>query len=201
MIINIYYDENILKLLDSQPIQDVEDELHVEFSGRKKLEADLAAFEKNRKKNILVYWSLKEFDKMLKAFVKRFTIVEAAGGVVFNEHREVLFIHRNGKWDLPKGKINGKDRKKAGGESEVTDMLSFFSENCDSTQARIAAMREVREETGLIGLSISGSLPNTYHTYSQGNQKFLKRTFWFRMDGSSTDTLVPQISEGIIIAR
>jgi len=67
--------------------------------------------------------------------------------------------------------------------------------------ARIAALREVSEETGLVSLSIKGDLPDTYHIYTQGSQRFLKRTFWFRMDGSSRDSLVPQISEGIVIAR
>ena len=36
---------------------------------------------------------------------KKLKSVEAAGGVVYNENGDVLFIRRNKKWDLPKGKI------------------------------------------------------------------------------------------------
>jgi 8-oxo-dGTP pyrophosphatase MutT (NUDIX family) len=200
MIITIYNDERILKLLDSKPPAGLENELHSEFSGKKKLEEDLDAFDKLPRKNILSIWSDNNFDRLLKIFIRRYMLLEAAGGVVFNEHGEVLFIHRNGRWDLPKGKINGKDRKNAGGESDAEEP-DFFSENSDISQARIAALREVREETGLVSLTIKGILPNTYHIYSQGNQKILKRTFWFRMGGSSKDSLVPQVSEGIVIAR
>jgi hypothetical protein len=44
-----------------------------------------------------------------KAFLKRLkqsvTLIEAAGGLVKNENKDFLFIYRNDKWDLPKGKI------------------------------------------------------------------------------------------------
>ena len=30
----------------------------------------------------------------------------AAGGIVMNKNNEVLLIHRRGKWDLPKGKLD-----------------------------------------------------------------------------------------------
>jgi 8-oxo-dGTP pyrophosphatase MutT (NUDIX family) len=201
MIINIYNDESILRLSDYPPSSAHENEVHLEFSGKKNMEEALDAFEKRTRSSILLIWSENNFDKLLKAYVKRFTLVEAAGGVVFNEHGEVLFIHRNGKWDLPKGKINGKDRKKAGGEPAAADETNFFSSAGENSHARIAALREVSEETGLVSLSIKGDLPDTYHIYTQGSQRFLKRTFWFRMDGSSRDSLVPQISEGIVIAR
>ena len=55
-------------------------------------------------------------------------VVEAAGGIVFNQENKILFIHRLGRWDLPKGKI------------EPEESL----EN--------AALRELEEETGLTEL-------------------------------------------------
>ena len=39
-----------------------------------------------------------------QAFKQNFTVIEAAGGVVM-KNQEMLFIYRNGKWDLPKGKL------------------------------------------------------------------------------------------------
>ena len=38
-------------------------------------------------------------------FFSNYKLVIAGGGVVFNKNKEILFIFRNGYWDLPKGKI------------------------------------------------------------------------------------------------
>src|SRR6185369_14728239 len=35
----------------------------------------------------------------------RCRLIDAAGGLVKNEKGELLMIFRNGKWDLPKGKL------------------------------------------------------------------------------------------------
>lgn len=43
-------------------------------------------------------------DKLLKSFKKKLPNVVAGGGKVFNDKGEILFIYRNDKWDLPKGK-------------------------------------------------------------------------------------------------
>ena len=46
-------------------------------------------------------------------FLPVFTQIPAAGGVVIRNEK-ILFIFRNGKWDLPKGKIdNGETAKEA----------------------------------------------------------------------------------------
>lgn len=106
-------------------------------------------------------------------FSSMFTIVEAAGGLVKNENGSYLFIFRNGKWDLPKGKIEK-------GET-----------------IRDAAVREVEEECGINGLTILKELPTTYHTYTLGNNAVLKPTYWFEMKCSGHPELVPQTEEGI----
>ena len=46
--------------------------------------------------------------KIEKHFFKMFPIVEAAGGLVEHTNGSFLFIHRNNKWDLPKGKTEKK---------------------------------------------------------------------------------------------
>ena len=43
-----------------------------------------------------------------KNLCSSFKLVEAAGGVVLKENK-LLFIHRLGKWDLPKGKMEGEE--------------------------------------------------------------------------------------------
>ncbi|HRZ76394.1 MAG TPA: NUDIX domain-containing protein, partial [Bacteroidales bacterium] len=67
----------------------------------------------------------------------------AAGGFVLNGDDRLLMIHRNGYWDLPKGKPN------AGEELQAT------------------ALREVEEETGIGGLSIIGRLRPSYHVFEK----------------------------------
>ena len=65
-------------------------------------------------------------DAVFAAFAAQFTPVEAAGGVVVNGCGEWLMIHRNGRWDLPKGHLECGER----------------IEEC--------AAREVCEETGVV---------------------------------------------------
>ena len=45
-------------------------------------------------------------DKILKRFLKKLPNVVAGGGKVYNDKGEILFIYRNDKWDLPKGKTD-----------------------------------------------------------------------------------------------
>ena len=106
-----------------------------------------------------------------------FLEVPAAGGVVKSKSR-LLFIFRNGKWDLPKGKI----------ESNET-----------TTEA---ALREVSEECGIAGQRIIKELPSTFHVYQSPYAKtkgqwIFKETYWFEMDYNGTDEIVPQHEEGI----
>jgi mutator protein MutT len=108
-----------------------------------------------------------------KDFYTHFVPVEAAGGIVYNKHGEVLMIKRMGKWDLPKGKIDpGETRKEA-------------------------AKREVEEECGIKGLKVLDELPTTYHTYKMHNYRFLKITYWYSMITDFAGKLVPQTEEQI----
>jgi hypothetical protein len=42
---------------------------------------------------------------IMKTLKAKIPVVKAGGGLVYNTKGEVLFIFRNGKWDLPKGGI------------------------------------------------------------------------------------------------
>lgn len=112
-------------------------------------------------------------DQLLKKFLKLLPNVVAGGGKVYNDKGAILFIHRNGKWDLPKGKTESK-------------------ETIDQT-----ALREVIEETGIQGLSITQPLEITYHIFKRNNIHFLKITYWFEMYSSYDGPFVPQEKEGI----
>ena len=53
--------------------------------------------------------------------MKSITLIEAAGGLVINRKGEYLFIYRNDKWDLPKGKLEKGERKRQGAVREVEE--------------------------------------------------------------------------------
>ena len=100
-------------------------------------------------------------------------MIEAAGGLVFNKDGDILMIFRNGKWDLPKGKL------------EIGESI----EEC--------AIREVEEECGIYGLDITEKLLETYHTYNMDGEEVLKKTYWYKMKTDYSAKLIPQIEEGI----
>lgn len=114
-------------------------------------------------------------DKIWDDFCDSFTNIEAAGGVVENEYEEILFIHRLGKWDLPKGKLEP-------------------NETLEKT-----AVREVEEETGIKNLVLKNFITSTYHIYRErgSNAPILKTTFWYLMQCEGNQEAVPQTEEGI----
>ena len=107
-----------------------------------------------------------------QAFKQNFTVIEAAGGLVM-KNQKMLFIYRNGKWDLPKGKL------------EINESIP------------ICAVREVEEECGISQLTIVKELAVTYHIYRQAEENILKITYWFLMNCTDDSPLTPQTEEGI----
>lgn len=111
--------------------------------------------------------------KLLKKFLKLLPNVIAGGGKVYNAKGEILFIYRNGKWDLPKGKAEKKET------------------------IEITAIREVEEETGVEGLEITKPLETTYHIFKRSGKYRIKVTYWFEMKTTYDGPLEPQENEGI----
>ena len=62
--------------------------------------------------------------KNLEQFLlKKLPVVFAGGGLVFNAKKEILFIRRNGKWDLPKGKVEKDETYQAAALRETKKKL------------------------------------------------------------------------------
>ena len=112
-------------------------------------------------------------EKLEKHFLKHFPVVEAAGGLVEHTDGRYLFIYRNDKWDLPKGKIEKNE--------VIID----------------AAIREVMEETGVGDLMATKPLNTTYHVFNAKGKFKLKKTYWFLMKSNYDAPLVPQEEENI----
>ena len=110
-------------------------------------------------------------------FFNDFEWIEAAGGIVKNTLTDkLLFIFRNGFWDIPKGKIESGENPKEG------------------------AIREIEEECGLKNLKITGELSPTYHVYFAYGKHFIKKTHWFALNTEESD-VKPQLEEGITEVR
>ncbi len=113
-----------------------------------------------------------DLKNMWESFKMLFKVIEASGGIVKNDHDDILFIFRHGKWDLPKGKIEiGESRE-------------------------IAGLREVEEECGLHKIELHSYFETTYHLYKENDEEILKISYWYRMYSEET-VLIPQIEEGI----
>src|SRR5690625_4246413 len=97
--------------------------------------------------------------------------------MVSNNQHEILFIHRKGFWDLPKGKAEQ-------------------GETIEET-----ALREVEEETGVQNLEIIKPLPTTYHVMKRKGKYRLKVTHWFEMHTDHEGKLTPQTEEDIAKAE
>lgn len=112
-------------------------------------------------------------EETFQQFIEEYTMIQAAGGLVFNKENQMLTIKRNGLWDMPKGKIEKHEDQRA------------------------AALREVMEETGLNMLNISEKVGETYHAYFEDDAVMLKETHWYFMNSSGKGKLKPQEEEGI----
>lgn len=171
----IYINEKPILLLDEEnaaKAPKTEQTLSVVYRGNVKLFHQVVdIFEKKNNYDSAVIVG-KDAEQLIKDFRGIFKNISAAGGIVFNDEEKILAIFRRGHWDLPKGKIDS-------GESESE-----------------AAMREVREETGINDLHLIRPVGITYHIYTQNKKRILKPTHWFAMRTRDA-VLIPQTEEDI----
>lgn len=114
-----------------------------------------------------------DIEKLKSDYLSLYKCVEASGGVVRNQNKDILMIYRNNRWDLPKGKIDS-------GETP-----------------EVAAIREVKEETGIRDLDLVRPLISTFHTFKIDGERYFKQTRWFEMESQPFDRFEPQLEEGI----
>ena len=103
------------------------------------------------------------------------TPIIAAGGIVVNPNKEILWIFRRGFWDLPKGKLDPNESIEA------------------------CAIREVMEETGISNLVLGDLILTTKHHYHDTylNTEVEKTTYWYQMTTDTIQDGVPQTEEDI----
>jgi len=103
------------------------------------------------------------------------TPIIAAGGIVVNPNKEILWIFRRGFWDLPKGKLDPNESIEA------------------------CAIREVMEETGISNLVLGDLILTTTHQYYDTylNTEVEKTTYWYQMTTDIIQEGVPQTEEDI----
>lgn len=143
---------------------------------KKELIATVAEIKQGKFQNGKIFYN-ENLSKLYKKFAAEFRVIYAGGGVVFNQNNEALFIYRNKKWDLPKGKTEK-------------------NESIDKT-----ALREVMEEVGIKRLEMVDFLCHTYHIYKTRKGEFiLKNTFWFAMS-TNQESYKLQKEEGIEKAK
>ncbi len=161
---------NEKKLILSEKPETVE--RNIAYEDHHQFDMVLDLLQNTSTKDVTIYLANIEF--LWAEFQKHFKNIKAAGGIVLNQENKILFIHRLGKWDLPKGKIEK-------GESQND-----------------AAIREVEEECGITNLELLDFINATYHIYTDRNDiNILKTTFWHKMKYRGTETPKPQLEEGI----
>lgn len=166
----VFFKENVFLLTDNQKSlkEYATFFYHQDFNTTKEFISNLLS--KGEKFRVAIYHD--DLEDLFGVFKSCFLYVKAAGGVVCQDN-QVLFIKRSGIYDLPKGHL------------EIGETI----EEC--------AVREVEEECGIQGVSITTPLSSTLHIYPQNNDWFLKKTYWFNMVCPPGQTPVPQTEEYI----
>ncbi len=120
---------------------------------------------------------LNDLTSFIQLLRSKLLFIKAGGGYVLNGHGQLLMIFRRGFWDLPKGKLD----------------LGESIEQC--------ALREVEEECGIAGLSITSPPFSTFHLYKEDGRLVVKESVWFKMHTTDDRSLTPQTEEDIEEAR
>ena len=167
-MLQIFYKEKPIIISDN--ISDLKESLVIDLELIKNIDV-VELLNKKKVKSVGVLSKNKK--SVLIALKKKYPEIIAAGGKVINQNSEILFIYRNKKWDLPKGKAEK-------------------NENISQT-----ALREVIEETGIKNLTIVKPIEKTYHIFKKGSKHYLKSTYWFEMTSDYNGKFKPQKKEGI----
>ncbi len=174
MNIKIYFNNKFIELLDD----DIQDSQNQAIKKKYLLKGDKLKFNKIiddflfEPSNNSISIVSSDLFALLELFKTKFYYIEAAGGLIEKDN-QFLFIHRQGKWDLPKGKLEK-------GES-----------------LKHCAIRECEEECGIKRLVIIKQLSSTFHIYKYKKGFAIKQSYWFYMKSDYSKKLTPQIEEDI----
>lgn len=179
MQIKIYVDESPIYITDNLSADlkiksTQKNVLFIENENLINVESILNAIIKDKKEVIVL---VDNIEKAKSIFMARFTNIEAAGGIVQNEKKELLFIFRRGKWDLPKGKLEKNE------------------------SPEICAAREIEEETGVKALLLKHKIGETYHIYEENKMHILKTSHWFYFVSRGKQNIAAQTEEDISEVR
>ncbi len=170
----IYYNDSVVKVTSDRT--QMNKKFAAIFRDEREIEKFFSHsetfFDGKTNRNVLAITTNAE--KVMRNFRGQVKMIIAGGGIVFNEKDELLMIHRRGKWDLPKGKIEDPET--------IID----------------GAKREVEEETGVLIASVTDNPIITYHAYRLKGKNSLKATSWYVMKAKPKQLkLKPQKEEDI----
>lgn len=127
---------------------------------------------------------------VLRCLKRRMRWVRAAGCVVRDDEGNMLLICRNGRWDLPKGKV----------ESGETLLQAALRETLEETGVKVGSGQWVEDSTCKQALPTAHCpLPiKTYHIFNLYGGWHLKQTSWFAARAAGVKPAgKPQDEEGI----
>lgn len=167
-----HYDK-VLNCKEASPdFERLTGEVLIQNATAEQVDKFLLLLKQNKFKNLEeITFTVQDYDGVIKHVKSSFTIIKAAGGLVFKEG-EVLMIYRLKKWDLPKGKLEPGEKSKEG------------------------AIREVEEECN-IEVALGKKICATWHTYKRNGKKILKKTNWYTMRCIDDSNMSPQTEEDI----
>ncbi len=175
MLLKIFVNEKPIYLTNTLTEEQIllSKQSDVFFSNNEKLDAENILIQLKKDEITAAIILGKNFTAIKTAFFNLFENIEAAGGIVQNENKELLFIFRREKWDLPKGKL----------------------EKGESIEA--CAAREIEEETAVGNLSLKRKVGETYHIYNEKGKDILKTSHWFYFTTTNATNTIAQSEEDI----
>ncbi|MCA5003665.1 NUDIX hydrolase [Sphingobacterium bovistauri] len=168
-IYKIYMNQSLLILADFAP----KIKKNIQTIGLQEIDLEKLFNISSKNQQITYLFVHQDIQSIFKKLLLEVKIIYAAGGLVQNGDGDYLFIHRLGKWDLPKGKVD------------------------EGEKMREAAVREVEEECGIKVDYLGDKVATTYHTYIMRGKFVLKQTKWYNMGVNKIPKLIPQAEEDI----
>lgn len=171
---NLFYNEAILSVIiyDKDQINNLRSKGNIIYEVLLSLDNQIEKF-LHDKEDVQIYCLLENESMLFDKLTAYFRFQKTAGGIIYNAAGNILVMSRYGCYDFPKGHIE---------EGESTEE---------------AAVREVREETGLKSVLLREKIGATYHAFYAHDRYYLKKNNWFMMLSLQNETLIPQKEEHI----